>query len=177
VFIKNKKALIIKKGGKDMFDEDRYDQVYAGGIAVWAIIVLIVLFLAFLFSRCDIAGAEEIDNLLKTISLAESSGGKFLKGDGGNSIGVYQISNICLKHYNQTHKTKYTKKDLYNEKINRKIARWYLNWLKEQLIKHNKFSIKRWIFAYNSGLSNALKKPIPKSHPNKIYTGIYKRSE
>jgi len=58
-----------------MFDEDKVDQAFAGGIAVWIIVVLIVLFLVFLIARCDIAKAEEIDKIRLCNAIFKAEGG------------------------------------------------------------------------------------------------------
>jgi len=136
------------------------------------IITLIIALLCFFLSRCDVARADEINNLLPIIAKAESSGGKFLKGDGGKSLGKYQISKAVVIDYNRANGTNYKHSDLLKNEVSEKIAKWHARRIIKLLKQKKIFSTAKFCQIWNEGFV-ALKRPIPKSHKNKIYAGIY----
>ena len=97
--------------------------------------------------------------VLSIIAQIESSNNPLAYNPKTQAIGLYQITSICLKEYNSFHKTKYTKKDLFNPTINKKIAFWYLNKRIPQMLKYYKCSvtIENILICYNWGIGNFLK--------------------
>ncbi len=69
--------------------------------------------------------------------------------------GLMQITSICLEDYNKQNNTNYTENELFNPKINKKIANWYIriripNLLKEQDLKVN---VQNILICYNGGIN------------------------
>ena len=59
--------------------------------------------------------------------------------------GLMQITPICLKHYNQVHKTSHSVEELFDAEFNKRVGTWYLKWLaskcdsdREVLISYNR---------------------------------------
>jgi hypothetical protein len=114
--------------------------------------------------------AQRID--LDIIAKIESSGNTYAhnKTDGG-SRGMYQISPICLKDYNQINDTNYELKDLFNLDVNRKIASWYFEVRIPYMLKRNniKVTLENKIISYNAGIRYLINnEPIPTSTRNYI---------
>lgn len=121
------------------------------------VIPLLVLFFCILITSVL---AENIS--LEIVKQIESSGDpKAISPD--NCIGLYQISIITLKDYNNFHTKEYSKKDLFNGSINKKIAKWYLFKRIPQLLQHfNKpVTTKNILWAYNSGIKRVIDNYMP----------------
>jgi len=157
-----------------MFEEDRIDKAYAGGLGVLIILVILVLILFLICRSCEIKPTEanEIDNLLPIIAMAESSYGLNLYGDNGKSLGKYQICEAVVIDYNRANGTNYKHSDLLKNEISEKIVRWHLKRIIRLLKRKGIYSKAKIVQVWNEGFI-ALKRPIPKSHKNKIYAGIY----
>jgi len=72
--------------------------------------------------------------------------------------GLMQITSICLDDYNKQNNTNYTENNLFNPKINKKIANWYIgiripNLLKEQGLKVN---VQNILICYNGGINSCI---------------------
>jgi soluble lytic murein transglycosylase-like protein len=79
--------------------------------------------------------------------------------------GLYQITPICLKEYNNFHDIKYSLEELYNPEINTRIAEWYLQVRIPQMLKHyhKPDTDENRIIAYNAGIMWVVNgKPLPK---------------
>jgi len=97
-------------------------------------------------------GAAHAEINMRAIAMIESSNNpKAVAKDGG--VGLYQISPICLKHFNEVHGTRIVRSDLFDTAVNERIARWYFSWLKGTY----KFDDVEAIIAYNGGASRALR--------------------
>jgi hypothetical protein len=113
---------------------------------------------------CAPAYASTID--MDAIAEIESGGDPGAVGAAGE-IGLYQISPIVLKHFEQTHpgfmleiwpSEKIKTADLFNPRLNRIIADWYFEWLESTLQIHGIAPTERHlIIAYNWGLRNFLR--------------------
>jgi hypothetical protein len=103
---------------------------------------------------CGNALASDLINMDK-IKRIESSGNALAYNKSSEARGLYQITPIVLKEYNNFHKEKYSKQDLFNAGINEKIARWYINVRIPQMLKYYKrdLSIKNILISYNAGIS------------------------
>lgn len=136
--------------------------------------ILIGLILAILMwglmaiAYCCQAHAEENGvkvDLIK-IAMIESSGNHLAHNKRDDSRGLYQITPICLKEWNNFHPGEmYSKAALWNPAINTKIANWYLNVRIPQMLCAHKVqdTVENRIIAYNAGISClAMHKPLPK---------------
>lgn len=124
------------------------------------IIAALCILLSFMQSN---AGADEI-NMAK-IAQIESSGNPLAHNKADDSRGLYQITPICLKEYNNFHKVKYSMNDLWSPEVSHKIADWYLNVRIPQMLKHYglKDTIRNRVWAYNAGIVNVINNRIPKT--------------
>lgn len=66
--------------------------------------------------------------------------------------GLFQITPICLKHFNDVHGTSYSSEDLFQPLVNEKIALWYLDWLSKRCATDEEVLI-----SYNFGYGNMQK--------------------
>ena len=120
-----------------------------------------LLFLWFL-TFASLSFAQEVD--LKIIAKIESAFNPLAYNPKTQAIGLYQITPIVLREYNQFNKTNYTKKDVFNPVINEKIARWYLFVRIPQMLKYYKkeVNLRNIIIAYNAGIRAVVKGYLPK---------------
>lgn len=145
--------------------------------AVWA--VILVLCIAFWFTIFALGGKksnlEKID--LKKIAIIESSGNPLAWNKRDDSRGLFQITPICLKEYNNFHpENEYSMDDLWNTSISTKIADWYLNIRIPQMLKYydKPPSVENILISYNAGISYvAHDKPLPRI--TKAYLKKYSR--
>lgn len=95
--------------------------------------------------------AEEVS--LPIIAQIESSGNP--NAVNGKCIGLYQISPILLKEYNQFHPSgEISLPSLYHPFHNEKVAAWYLNVRIPQMLKayHKPVTIENKIICFNAGV-------------------------
>lgn len=65
---------------------------------------------------------------LFAIAMIESGGNPHALNQKSGARGLFQITSICLKEWNNFHpEDKHDSADLYNPDVNRKIAEWYLD--------------------------------------------------
>ena len=60
--------------------------------------------------------------------------------------GLFQITPICLKHFNNVHGSSYASEDLFQPLINKRIAVWYIGWLEKRCS-----SDREVLISYNRG--------------------------
>lgn len=100
------------------------------------------------------------------IMMIESSGNPMAHNKTDDSIGLFQITPVCLKEWNQYHPGKqYSREDLWNPAINKEIADWYINIRIPQMLKHyhKEDTVPNRITAYNAGINYIVHdKPLPK---------------
>lgn len=74
------------------------------------------------------------------------------------SWGEYQITRCVLEEYNQYHTKKYGISALYDTKVNRKIAHWYMGRRIPQLLAHFGLpdTINNRIICWNGGIRAAI---------------------
>lgn len=81
------------------------------------------------------------------------------------AIGLYQITPICLKEWNNYHPRKqYTSEDLWNKEINTEIGTWYMQVRIPQMLKYFKKpdTAENRIISYNAGIEYVVKGlPLP----------------
>jgi len=116
--------------------------------------LIFILFL-IIFFRPLLVYSEEVD--ISIIIQIESSGNPNAYNEQSGCIGLMQISEVCLEHYNQIHRTKYSKQDLYNPETNKKIGQWYVRWISNYLKKKKLYSVDNVLICYNWGIGNFLK--------------------
>ena len=93
---------------------------------------------------------------LSKIAQIESSGNPYAWNKKDDSRGLYQITPICLKEYNNFHpRDDYNMDDLWDVSISTAIADWYINVRIPQMIKHygKEDTIENRLIAYNAGIS------------------------
>lgn len=89
---------------------------------------------------------------LEVISQIESSNNPKAFNKKTRAYGLFQITPICLKHYNSSNNTHYSEQDLFNPTINRSIADWYIKWIASKCDSDEEILI-----AYNWGYGNLRK--------------------
>lgn len=86
------------------------------------------------------------------IAEIESSGNPKAYNTRTTATGLYQITPICLRHFNDVHYTNFSMGELFDPKLNTKIASWYLDWLKNRCSTDEEVLI-----SYNFGYGNMRK--------------------
>jgi soluble lytic murein transglycosylase-like protein len=98
---------------------------------------------------CDTAHASVNMEAIKQI---ESGGNPKAFNKGSGARGLYQITPICLKHYNEVHGRKVGLDELFKPETNLTVATWYFSWLEGQGLDEGD-----QIIAYNWGIGNLMK--------------------
>lgn len=121
-----------------------------------------------------IVQAVEID--MTQIMMIESSGNPLAFNSGSEARGLFQITPICLKEWNNFHPSeKHTKDELFNPIINKKIACWYVKRIKQMLRYYKKEeTVDNILTCYNAGVSYVVhNKALPTE--TKAYIAKYKQ--
>ena len=148
--------------------------------AILSFIAVVLFWLAILWAIGITATQAEAQVMqpaidMNKIMMIESSGNPLAYRKIDDSIGLFQITPIVLKEWNNFHaKEQHTRADLWNPIINRKIADWYMNKRIPQMLKYfgKADTIPNRITAYNAGISYvAHDKPLPKI--TKLYIKKY----
>jgi len=87
---------------------------------------------------------------LELISQIESSNNPNAYNARSGARGLFQITPVCLLHFNSVHRSVYSLGDLHKPEINKKIAQWYFRWLAKQLKGDD-----RVLVGFNSGIKKA----------------------
>ena len=127
--------------------------------------LLVILLIISLSSRLY----AQID--LETIKQIESGGNPTAFNQRTGALGAYQITRICLTDFNKECRKSLKRRDLYNQKISRRIARWYLEIRIPQILKANGIQVtkERVLAAYNGGPRRVIKRhKLPKETTNYI---------
>jgi len=113
------------------------------------------------------AQAKEIN--MKAIAQIESSLNPLAYNQTSRATGLYQITPICLKDYNQYHTKNLTLNDMKNPALCYKVAYWYMNIRIPQLLHYygHKDTIENRLTAYNAGIKWVGKK-LPSETTNYI---------
>ena len=123
------------------------------GFALW---LIFLFFLILTFWVCfSFAYAEEIN--LHIIATIESSNNPLVRNIRTSATGIYQITPICLKDYNDYHKWdyQYTLEDMFDEYSCWVVANWYLNERIPAMLKYFGFpdTIENRLICYNAGIT------------------------
>lgn len=86
------------------------------------------------------------------ISEIESSNNPNAFNARSGARGLFQITPICLKHFNDVHGSSYSSEDLFQPLINKRIGEWYLSWLSKRCATNEEILI-----SYNFGYGNMKK--------------------
>lgn len=117
--------------------------------------VIFSVFSLVLSSCTQTVHAEQKTIDLSIISIIESSNNPLAFNKSANARGLYQITPVCLKEYNNFNKVRYTEAQLFDPVISHQIADWYYNKRIPAMLKHYGVddTIKNRIIAYNAGIS------------------------
>lgn len=112
---------------------------------------------------------------LNAISLIESSNNPRAINKDEGSFGLFQISPVALKEFNQRVGANLTMKDMLREEKNAHVAIWLLEVRIPELLAFYKKpqTLKNTIVAYNCGISCLDRKELPKT--TKEYLAKYRR--
>lgn len=109
------------------------------------------------------ARAEEVN--LDIIAQIESSGDPRAYNPNTDARGLYQITPICLKEYNNHHRNSpiLSANALFCPEISRKVAEWYLTVRIPQMLSyyHKSNTVRNCIIAYNAGIRAVVKSYLP----------------
>ena len=94
---------------------------------------------------------------LKAIKVIESSNNPLAYNAKTRCYGLYQISEICLKDFNNFHGTAYRPRDLFNPLLNKRISAWYFKRIEKMLKFYGvPVSLAAVLASYNWGIGNVL---------------------
>lgn len=135
-------------------------------------VLLVVLFIT-VFALGVLTGKAHAGISMEAIKQIESGGNPKAYNKYSKATGLYQITPICLKHFNEVNKTSWKMDDMYDPKKNERVAVWYFTWLERQGLED-----EEQIIAYNWGIGNLMKyrlglKTLPKETRN--YLNKYER--
>ena len=137
-------------------------------LAAFVVITMIILFITVvvfialtLLSTSEARAAEIVD--MEIISRIESRGNPLAVSPVG-ARGEYQVMPCVLQEYNQFHKVKFSWGQMFDHRINRQVASWYLNVRIPQLLVHyhKPVNTRNVIIAYNAGVRAVVKGYLPK---------------
>lgn len=106
-----------------------------------------LVFMLGLFLMQGTVYAHSID--LDALAHIESSGNPSAYNKRSQACGLYQITPIVLKQYNAVKGTSLKTRDLFDPKINKTVAEYYLGWL-DRLCETD----EEILIAYNWGIGN-----------------------
>ena len=108
---------------------------------------------------------------MNAIKQIESGGNPNAYNKHAQAKGLYQITPICLKEYNNYHENKIKDEELFNAKLNYTIANWYITKRIPQMLKHygKRLTNRNIIISYNAGISYVVEnKDLPEETENYI---------
>lgn len=117
---------------------------------------------AVISSSMETAFAEPIS--MKGIRAAEGSHSQSTVSSAG-AIGYYQVTPVVMREYNDANYTFYNRVDLFEPKINQRVAYWYANKRIPEMLKAKKkpVTVENILIAYNAGISRVVSGRIPKT--------------
>jgi hypothetical protein len=148
----------------DEVRKEGFDNGFICGFLVC--VILLIVFFSIYAGTCHASQVPEPVIDLHRIMMIESSGNPLAHNKRDDSRGLFQITPICLKEYNNFHpKSKYSMNDLWDPDVSRRIADWYLNVRIPKMIEYygKPVTVRNIIIAYNAGISYVAKnKPLPR---------------
>lgn len=123
---------------------------------------ILILLLGTNCMGADVQVCPYVD--LDVIAQIESSGNPKAVGDGGKSLGKFQVKAKTVECYNKYYHTKLKHTDAFDPNIGRKIAHFYFYVEIPKYLRNKKIPITRnsMIECYNRGPSRVGKLPLPK---------------
>ena len=125
-----------------------------------------VFYLAIFLWFCSLGISAYVDMALTKVDMAriamiESEGEALAYNEGSGARGLYQITPVCLKDFNNYHSYSYCMDDMFDANMNREVAKWYLGVRIPQLLKHYGLPVdtKHILWAYNAGIGRVVKVP------------------
>lgn len=140
---------------------------------MWGIITVIIWLVMIISAR-----AEKVN--LEIIVEIESNGNPLTYNHKSKARGLYQITEICLKDYNQENNAKISPQSLFNPKIGELVAKWYLT-QRIPLFLRNKgipITLDNLLIVYNFGIGNLIKYrqgKIKLPAETQVYLQLYKK--
>ncbi len=144
--------------------------------AKWFIPAVIIYTLLFYSIVISVSEGAEID--LKIIAQIESSNNPNAYNKRTQATGLYQITPICLKEYNNFHPSKkLVMRDMFDPNKSKQVAVWYLEKRIPQMLRHFKkdVSVDNILISYNCGINCVVKNRLPNETKN--YIKKYKGAE
>ena len=98
----------------------------------------------------------------------------------GNAVGLCQITEPCVREYNNMHETEYTLEQMYDVDLNLEVGFWYFNRLLNHYSKYSEYGIttdtrrqalRDCYIAYNIGITKF--KEVGKYGRNQLRIGYY----
>ena len=139
----------------------------------WWFVLAVIIFTIIASLIYSNLKAEEVD--LKIIAQIESSNNPDAYNKGSKATGMYQITPICLKDYNQLNNRQFELSEMFDPAKAEIVARWYLNRRIPALLKHFHIAdtLENRLWCYNAGIGLCKKGIMPKETKN--YIVKYKR--
>ena len=113
-------------------------------------------------------------DIIKTI---ESGGNPLAYNRGSGARGLYQITDICRREYNNFHKgEEISQEELFIPEVNERIAKWYIRDRIPQMLRHygREVSLENVLISYNAGIAYVVEeRELPRETVN--YIEKYKR--
>lgn len=94
------------------------------------------------------------DRLINAIAQVESNCTDNAIGDDGKSFGICQISLSVLKEWNDNTRVEFSKGNLLDPQINKRLCEWYLNRL---ITRYHCANLEQVLVSYNWGIGNLRK--------------------
>ncbi len=132
--------------------------------------------LLWLFGLISTAHADPVINMDRVMQI-ESGGNEGAYNRTSQARGLYQITPICLKDFNEVNGTSYKVDELFDPQINARVAYWYMNNRIPSLFKAFGVmdTVDHRLWAYNAGVG-ALKRGI-KPKETRDYIVKYHKGE
>lgn len=111
---------------------------------------------------CGSAVAHEIN--LRTIAQIESSGGKFLVGDQGAALGIYQIQSALVQDFNRVNRASLSHRDVMAREVSDRVAHWAFSKYFPIILKQLKkpATTENLLVCWNAGCGALKRKQLPK---------------
>ena len=117
-------------------------------VKIFKIFILTLIFALM----CKVCFAVDLD----IIAQIESSNNPLAYNSTSKATGMYQITPICLKDYNNYNTVKYTLTDMYDADKSLVVADWYLNDRIPSMLRYygHTVNLNNTLVAYNWGIGH-----------------------
>lgn len=118
-------------------------------------ILLLIIFLCLLSMAFKPRAKEPGYINMGILARIESSYNPLAFNSRTKARGLYQVTPICLKEFNQFTNKKYTLNQLFNPRINYEVSFWYINKRIPQMLRYYKkeITVRNILISYNAGIS------------------------